>query len=309
MTPINANDGEYKSRIGIDSLYIAEVTQDDADGYVADTPEYLAPAAEASQTPATNTATQYADDAPYDSMSYEAETEIELTVTGIPPAMMAKLLGREFDATTGRVYDNPGATPPYFALSFRSLKSNGSYRYFQYLKGRFSAPTEEAATKGDSPDPKPTTLTYTAIPTLYAFDLDGGTTYAKLKRIYGDEDTTNFSATGWFGAVQTPSYSAPSALALSSSTPTDGATGVSVSADQTLTFNNALVNDAIYQVALIKVSNGSVVAGAITLDATKKIITINPTSSLEAATAYIIAYSVADIYGQHLSGAVNFTTA
>lgn len=307
--PVNANAGEYKSRIGLDSLYIAEVTVDSATGYTADTPETLAPAAEASQTPTTNTQTQYADDQPYDSMSFEGETAINLVITGLPPEMQAKLLGREFDAAAGRVYDNPSATPPYFALSFRSLKSNGSYRYFQYLKGRFSAPTEETATKGDSPDPKTTTLIYTAIPTVYEFDLDGGTTYAPVKRIYGDADTTNFDATGWFTSVQTPSYSAPSALALSSSTPTDGATGVSVSADQDLTFNNALINNAVYNVGLFDPSDGSVIAGTISLDATKKIITINPTSNLDASTAYLITYAVIDIYGQTLTGAVNFTTA
>ncbi len=52
MSPVNANSGEYKSRIGLDKLYIAEVTQDDANGYTADTPEYLAPTAEANQSQA-----------------------------------------------------------------------------------------------------------------------------------------------------------------------------------------------------------------------------------------------------------------
>lgn len=303
---ISANAGEYKSRIGLDSLYIAEVTEDSATAYTADTPEYLAPAAEASQAPATNAATQYADDQPYDSMVIEGETVISLTVTGIPPEMQAKLLGRQFDAVSGRVFDNPGATPPYFALSFRSLKSNGSYRYFQYLKGRFSSPTEETTTKADSPDPKTTQLTYTAIPTVYNFDI--GATDEPVKRVYGDSDTTNFVATGWFTAVQTPSIAAASALALSSSVPTDNDTGVSVTANQTLTFNNALNNDAVYNVVLLLTTSHTVVAGTITIDTTKKIITINPTASLAGSTVYAIVYNVTDIYGQHLSGAVNFTT-
>jgi phi13 family phage major tail protein len=303
---INANSGEYKSRIGLDSLYIAEVTEDSATAYTADTPEYLAPAAEASQEPATSAATQYADDQPYDSLVIEGETVINLTVTGIPAEMQAKLLGRQFDSASGRVFDNSGATPPYFALSFRSLKSNGSYRYFQYLKGRFSAPKEETATKADKPDPKTTQLTFTAIPTVYNFDI--GATNEPVKRVYGDEDTTNFSATGWFSAVQTPAVVAPSALALSSSVPTDGTTGISVSANQTLTFNNALTNDAAYDVVLLLSTAYTVVTATITLDTTKKIITIDPGSSLAGTTVYVIAYNVTDIYGQHLSGAINFTT-
>jgi phi13 family phage major tail protein len=304
--PVNANASEYKSRVGLDNLYIAEVTQDDANGYVADTPEYLAPAAEATQEPTTNSETQYADNQPYDVMSSEGETKITLTVTNIPTEMLAKITGRVFDAASGRMFDD-GGTPPYCALSFRSLKSNGSQRYYQYLKGTFDMPKEETATKTDTPDPKTMQLTYTAIKTVYKFDLGSRTN--SVKRVTGDEDTDNFVGTTWFSQVQTPSASAPSALALSSSTPTDGLTGVSVSADQTLTFNNALVNDAIYQVSLIKASDGSIVAGAISLDSTKKIVTINPTADLSASTDYIITYNVTDIYGQHLSGAVNFTTA
>ena len=125
----------------------------------------------------------------------------------------------------------------------------------------------------------------------------------------GDEDITNFVETGWFSQVQTPVATTPSALALSSSTPTDGATGISVSANQTLTFNNALPDGAVNQVLLIVASTGVNVAGTYTLDATKKIVTIDPTASLTAATAHIITYAVTDVYGQTLKGAINFTTA
>lgn len=301
--PVNANAGEYKSRIGLDSLYIAEVTVDSVAAYTADTPEYLAPAAEASQAPKTNSATQYADDQPYDSSVFEGETEISLTVTGIPSEMLAKLLGRQFDTASGRVFDNPGATPPYFALSFRSLKSNGSYRYYQYLKGRFSAPTEETATKADSPDPKTMQLTYTAIPTIYNFDI--GATDEPLKRVYGDEDTDNFVATGWFTQVQTPSIAAPSALALSSSDPTDNATGVAQNKTVTLTFNNALLAGEIYHVVVTK-ADGTLKATTNSLDATKKIMTVDPTTDFSTGV-WLVSIGVTDIYGQTLASVVSFT--
>jgi phi13 family phage major tail protein len=299
------NSDEYRTRIGLDSLYVAEVTQDDASGYTAGTPAFLAPAAEATQAPTTNSETVYADDQPFENIISEGETKLELTITALVAAMYASLLGRVMDVASGRVFDNPAASPPYFALSFRSIKSNGKYRYYQYLKGTFEPPAEDLATKTATPAPKTTKLVFTAIPTVYKFDL--GTVTDAVKRIFGDEDTTNFDATGWFSQVQTPSAVAPSALALSSSVPTDGATGISVSADQTLTFNNALPDTN--GISLIKSSDGSIVAGTITLDSTKKIVTINPTSNLTASSDYIIAYNVVDIYGQSLKGAVNFTTA
>lgn len=304
--PISANSGEYLSTVGLDDLYVAEVTQDDADAYVADTPEWFAPAAELKQEPTVNEETQYADDVPYDVMSIAAETKVTVNVTNIPAAMLAKIMGYVFDAASGRVFEDPDAVPPYMALSCRSIKSNGSYRYVQYLKGKFSKPSQEAATKADSPEFKQTEIVYTAIPTVHEFDL--GDVNRRVTRVWGDEDTDSFDGSTWYSQVQTPVAAAPSALSLSSSTPTDGATGISVSANQTLTFNNALLADAIERVILAK-ADGTLVAGAITIDATKKIITINPTSNLDASSVYLITYAVEDIYGQTLSGVVNFTTA
>ena len=94
---------EYKSVVGVDSLYIAEVTQDNAAGYVAGTPEYLAPVAELRAEPAVNSETQYADNQAYDTMSSVGETVITAVITNLPAEMYAKLTGQVFDATTGRV--------------------------------------------------------------------------------------------------------------------------------------------------------------------------------------------------------------
>jgi len=301
---MTVNASEYKSRVGLDSLYIAEVTLDDSTGYTADTPEYFAPAAEASQEPASSFEVDYADDKPYDVMTAEGPTKISLTVTNIPIEILAKITGRVFDTVSGRMFDN-GAEAPYIALSFRSKKSNDSYRYYQFLKGKFTPPKEEAVTKGEKPEPKKLQLEYTAIHTVHEFDL--GSINGTVKRVIGDEDTDNFSATGWFTQVQTPVAVAPSALALSSSTPADGASGVAVSISPALTFNNALVAGAIYQVVLVK-ADGTVVACTNSLDATKKILTINPDANIDAGSTYIIGIAVTDIYGQTLNSAINFGT-
>lgn len=305
--PVNSGPEEYKSTIGLDNLYVAEVTVDSVAIYTADTPEYFAPAAEASQEPTVNEETQYADDAAYDVVTINAETKVTLTVTNLSAEMLAKIQGFVFDAATGQVWEDAESVPPYMALSFRSLKSSGAYRYYQFLKGKFSMPKNEHATKGDSPEFKTTELVYTAIATVHLFDL--GSVNRRVKRIWGDEDTLNFNGATWFSQVNTPVATTPSVLALSSSVPTDAATGISVSANQTLTFNNALIDASVNGVVLFLPSTGAVIAGAVTLDATKKIVTINPTASLSASTAYLLTYAVTDIYGQTLQGAVNFTTA
>jgi phi13 family phage major tail protein len=301
-----ANEGEYKSKIGLDNLYVAEVLADSAAAYTPDTPQWLAPAAEASQEPSTSFAIQYADDQPYDVATAEGETKISLKITGLDLETLALITGKVFDDTTGRMYDN-GGVAPFMALGFRSKKSNGSYRYYWFLKGKFDMPKEAVATLADRPDPKTLDLSFTAIRTIYVFDL--GDINDTVKRVIGDDDTAAFDDTGWFTQVQEPGVATPSALTLSSSVPNDGDSGVSKTANQTLTFNNALPADAINHIVLIAATNAVVEASTITLDATKKIVTIDPTGTLAGTTGYIITYAVTDIYGSTLKGAVNFTTA
>jgi len=300
--PINPNANEYRSVVGLDSLYVAEVTVDSAAAYTADTPEYLAPAAQASHKPSVSHEPQYADNQTFDVMSAEGETVIELDLTGVPNEMLAKISGETFDAGSGRVFDSGNAEPPYFALMFRAEKSGGGHRYYSYLKGRFEKPAEEAATKADKVSPKTTKLIYHAIGTKYQFGLS-----KSYKRVFGDTDTTSFSATGWFSQVQTPTSSAPSALALSSSDPTDGASGVAVNKTITLTFNNALVNAAINGV-IVSLADGTLKATTNSLDTTKKIMTVDPTTDLTGGSTYLVTIAVTDIYGQTLSSVVNFAT-
>lgn len=301
--------GEYKSVVGLDKVHVSLVTQDDSSGYVADTPEEFAPAIEAVAEPTTSQDTQYADNQPFDVLTAEGETKITLTTTNIPIQVLAKYLGKAFDTVSGRMFDTGAdANPPDATLSFRSMKSNGKYRYFQYLKGKFSVPKDEAATAAEKKDPKPSQIVFTAFNTVKKFNV-GLPEDKSVKRIIGDEDSVNFVGTTWFNQVQTPSIAAPSALALSSSVPVDGTSGISKSLNQTLTFNNVLKAAAVNGVTLIKASDASVVAGDITLDATRKIITIDPTSDLGATTGYIIVYAVEDIHGQTLKGAIDFTTA
>ena len=199
--------GEYELSVGLDSVYIAEVTQDDLTGYLAGTPEYLAPVGEVTAEPAVESKTDYYDNKAFSVAVAEGETTLKLTLSNVPLGMQAKITGKKFDAATGRMIDQ-GGTPPYYALGFRSLKSNGSYRYFWYAKGRFAPPSEAFATKTNSPDSKPMEVTFTALKTTCElFEMpDGGVD--GVKRIVGDDDIEVFSGTAWFDEVQVPDISA-----------------------------------------------------------------------------------------------------
>lgn len=196
-----ANWNEYLSKIGLDRLYVAPVAYDLPTGYSAGVPVYLAPAAEASLEPSKSIYVQYADDRIFDIITGEGGTLIKLIVPNIDPEMLAMITGRVFDAGQGRMYDNRGMGE-YLALSFRSLKSNGHYRYYQFHKGKFVMPSESYVTRSETPEPQLIELNYLAIHTWFRFNIDDHTD--NLKRVFGDEDSTGFDATGWFGAVQLP---------------------------------------------------------------------------------------------------------
>lgn len=307
MTTVTTNPGELRSKIGLDNLYVALITQDDASGYAAETPQYLAPSAEASQEPESSFEVQYADNQAYDVMTAEGPTKITLNVTGMGLQMLATITGRVYDASKGIMLDNAGAAP-FCALMFRSLKSNNKNRYYCFLKGKFSMPKEEVATLADKPDPKTLQMEFTAIKTVYKWTVNSVTD--SFKRIVGDDDATNFTAgPTWFSQVQTPSTNPPSALTLSASSPVTGATGVAVTAALTMTFNNALSAGEEADFILINATTGAIIAGTNAIDETRKIVTVGHSANLTAATQYRIIYTVKDIFGQTLSGTVSFTTA
>ncbi len=300
--------GEYKSNVGLRDIYYSLVTQDDSDAYAAGAPVYLAPAMTAAITPASNSKVQYADDGPFDTMSSEGETKVDFEITQIPIEKRAILLGKVYDAATGRLFDN-GGTPPDVALSFRSQKSNGSYHYVQYLKGKFTPPSKELGSKTDTPDPKSTKITFTAIKTIYQWDLIGDASLMDgSKGVEGDDDIANFSGTTWFNAVQVPTAGSPASFTCTPS-PADAATGVAVSVSPTLTFSNPLAGNAENGIMITSVA-GVPVALARTLNAARTIVTLNPDSNLSGTTQYlIIVPGVTSIYGQALANTVyDFTT-
>ena len=301
MAPTNK-----KSFVGVDKIYYALVTTDNESSYVAGAPAVFAPAMNIAQAPKSNSKVQYADNQPFDSMSSEGETELDIEVTGVKLDDLATVLGRVYNAAVGRMFDN-GGTPPDVALGFRAKMRGGFYRYYWFLKGAFSSPPEEIATETDTPDPKSIKLKFTAVRTIKQFALNGSITDS-VKRLVGDTSDSTFSATTWFDAVQTPTIGAVSELTCTPS-PADNATGVAVSVSPTLTFNNAL-RTGVTGIQLVSAA-GNVVASAITIDAANLVVTINPNADLSASTAYIITVSgVTDIYGQALAlTAYNFTTA
>jgi len=98
------------------------------------------------------------------------------------------------------------------------------------------------------------------------------------------------------------------AIALSTIVPADAATGIAVGAAIVITFNNAIKAE---DVTLILSTTGAVKPCTKSLDATKKILTLSPTTAMTAATKhFVIVGGVVDAYGQILANVTkSFTTA
>lgn len=300
-------DKEYGEFVGVDNLYYAIILTDLLTAYLAGAPTYLAPVAEIAGEPEVANKTTYYNNKAANNYVTEGNTKLKIIVSNVPAKKAAYLLGKAYDVASGRVYDAGQANPPNLAIGFRYDMGAEDYRYYWYLKGTFSGGTEEAATKSSDVAIKTYTLTFTAVTTTYEWMIDGN--LKSLKRVFADTADTAFDPTGWFEQVQTPDTSgAPTTLVLSSSVPADAAIDVVVGANLTLTFNNAIED---YAVTLINPTTLTVIPAVYSLDATNKILTINPTDNLAAATGYaIIATKVTDTYGQILSNTViDFTTA
>ena len=299
-------DKDYGEFVGVDNIHAAIIIEDSADNYLAETPEYFAPVAEITGEPEIESTPTYYDNVPADNYITEGVTTLNIVISGVPAKKAAKYLGKHYDEATGRVLDTGEPNPPDVALSFRYNKGKEDYRYYQYLKGKFSGGSEEAATKTNNIDIKTYSMTFTAVTTTHKWTINGA--LKQLKRIFADTTETAFDPTGWFNAVQTPDTGIiPGALTLSASDPEDSDIGVTVAIQPELTFSNKLSS---YDVRLYK-DDFTVVSTTISKDSTGKILTVAPAANLSASSNYILmVVSAIDIYGQQLKDiAIEFATA
>jgi len=161
----------------------------------------LAKAIEAKVTPKTSNAVLYADDGAAESTSSEGETEIELKIDALANAVYADILGKEINED-GAVGDSSDDVAPSIALAFRSLKSNGKYRYIWYYKGNFQLPEENYKTKGESVEYNTPSVKGVFVHS----DIVKNSKGKGMKRYFVDEDDEGVNPDvikNWFKAVYT----------------------------------------------------------------------------------------------------------
>lgn len=114
-------------------------------------------------------------------------------------------------------------------------------------------------------------------------------------------------------AVDITTGSAPGALTVTTS-PADGGASVAVDSNIIWTFSNAISpSDVSAANFTVTKSDGTAVDGTLSIDSTKKIVSFDPTSNLDASSTYIAIATIGvhDIYGQTLAAnaVIDFETA
>lgn len=138
--------------IGLRNLVYAKLLTDPPPGTGPATYDEVKPIAGAISAvlnPNGANATLFADDGPYEVASTIGEISLELNVADLPLEVQADLFGHEL-TENGILIRRANAVPPWVAIGYKTLKSNGSYRYTWLAKGKFVEPEQSNQTKGDT---------------------------------------------------------------------------------------------------------------------------------------------------------------
>lgn len=188
---------EYR---GVEGLVAARVlTDDDANGYTTGDVFAIAGVAEISKTTDSSNEAHYYDNIPAVIVSNTAADEITINASAIPLDVLAEITGQNYDPTTGSFIEGPRDFH-YFALGYKTQKTNGDEVYVWRLKGTFNIPDQTNATQDDGTDANGQEIVYTGISTTHKFTK----TNKGAKAINVDVAKDLADVTNFFDTVTTP---------------------------------------------------------------------------------------------------------
>ena len=148
--------------------------------------------------------TLFYDDGPGDTAATLGKIEMEVEKNYLTTTEKAALLGHVLDSNKALV-SGGSDTPPWVAFGFRSLKSDGTYRYVWLYKGKFIDPEDQNKTKGDSVNFNTDTIKGNFVKLDKEYTV--GTKVTKPYKIEIDEADTGVPANlipTWFNKVVEP---------------------------------------------------------------------------------------------------------
>ena len=135
------------STVGLKNMVIAPLSTDTEAAHTYGALQLVAGAIEASITPENaDPNVQYADDVEFDVLYLDPELSFKTKMADLPLTIQELVFGNEID-NNGVLVRTSTDRPPYFAVGFKSEKSNHTYRYVWLYKVRAKPVTESYQTK------------------------------------------------------------------------------------------------------------------------------------------------------------------
>lgn len=138
---------QVSSTVGLKNVVIAPLTEDTETSHTYGELQLMAGAIEASITPENaDPDVQYADDIEFDTLYPDPELTFSTSMADIPLSIQEQIFGNQID-DNGVLVRTASDRPPYFAVGFKSEKSDGTYRFIWLYKVRAKPMTETYKTK------------------------------------------------------------------------------------------------------------------------------------------------------------------
>ena len=186
------------SKIGISKFHYAKQTSEE----VAGTPGTPAVYGTVKAVPglvsidvsvASNTATLYADNGPYETASSLGEISLTLNLADLPLDVQADLLGHTLDSTdtdSPQITKKASDVAPYVAVMFEFLLGDGTKRCVKLYKGKFAIPNENGQTRGENVEFQTSEITAAFV------QLKNSQVYEDIKDFPASESTDS-----WYASV------------------------------------------------------------------------------------------------------------
>ena len=193
---------EYR---GVEGLVAAEVLADDGDNYTTGDVFAIAGVAEISKTTDSSNEAHYYDNMPAVVVSNTSSDEVTISASAIPFDVLATITGQYYDEETGGFVEGTRDFK-YFAIGYKTKKTNGDEVYVWRYKGTFNIPNQTNSTENDSTDANGQEIVYTGISTTHKFtknpDKNGNPRGAKALCVDVAKDLADVSE--FFDTVVTP---------------------------------------------------------------------------------------------------------
>lgn len=187
---------EYR---GIEGLVYAEVTEDTTENFTTGEVKELAGVAELTRTTESSSEPHYYDNMPAVVIESTGADEVTASVSAIELETLADITGQTYDPAL-EMFVEGARKNKYFALGYKTKKTDGSEIYVWRLKGTFSIPESTHATEDDGTDANGQEITFTGISTTHKFTKTGkGAKAINVNATNGKADVSTF-----FETVQTP---------------------------------------------------------------------------------------------------------